>query len=88
MRFERLRAYPRTYLKIQRRVASASVDNLDSMWLPFMRSNGPAWTLEDVVAKLGEVTEFETPIGTWKVRITDGRLTSDPRRAEFLVEPA
>jgi len=61
----------------------------DSMfWIPFMRSNGPPWTLGDVVAKLGEVTEFETPIGTWKVRIKDGRLTSDPRRAEFLVEPA
>ena len=52
------------------------------------RALGARRTLGDVVAKLGEVTEFETPIGTWKVRIKDGRLTSDPRRAEFLVEPA
>lgn len=57
------------------------------MWIPFMRSNGPAWTFADVVARFGEVTEFETPLGAWKVRITGGRLTAYPRRAEFLVEP-
>lgn len=67
---------------------TALVVTFGRMWIPFMRSNGPSWTLADVVEMIGQVRVIETPFGTSKWRVDDGRLTSDARRAEFLVTPA
>jgi hypothetical protein len=62
------------------------------MWVPFMRSEGPSWTTWDVAAMIGDVREIDSygALGRDRseVRILDGRLTDDPRRAEFLVVPA
>ena len=63
-----------------------------AVWIPFMRSDGPAWTAADVAAMIGDVREIDWlgalgANGESEVRILDGRLTRDPFRAEFLVEP-
>jgi hypothetical protein len=59
------------------------------MWIPFMRSNGLPRTPWEAAARIGEVTEIEFPIfGRAPWLLVDVRMTSDPRRVEFRVEPA
>ena len=64
----------------------------ESTWVPFVRARGPSWTQWDVAAMIGDTREvdWQGALGFDRitVRILDGRLTSDPRRAEFLVVPA
>jgi hypothetical protein len=69
----------------------ASTDEV--VWMPFMRSDGPAWTAADVDARIGEVTKIDWrgvfgTTGPSRNVILAGRLTKDPFRAEFLVGPA
>ena len=62
----------------------------ESTWVPFVP--GPSWTQWDVAAMIGDTREGRLAgrarVRPITVRILDGRLTSDPRRAEFLVVPA
>lgn len=67
-------------------------EDVAEVWVPFVRSEGPSWTSWDVAAMIGDRREVDWHGGLGfdriMVRILDGRLTTDPRIAEFLVVPA
>jgi hypothetical protein len=64
------------------------------MWVPFTRTDGPAWTPEEVAAIVGTVRTIQNvpdlagSTGTVNWRVLDARTTDDPFRLELFVEPA
>lgn len=53
-----------------------------------MQPRGRPWTPLEIAALIGDERVIELPWGTVTWRILDARMTSDPRRAELLVEAA
>jgi hypothetical protein len=72
-------------------VLEMTIQQQQDTWIPITRSEGPSWTMWDVAAMIGDVHEVDwhgaMGFDRTKVRVLEGRLTSDPRRAEFRVVP-